>query len=212
MTPEADVGRYIVICWFCIFFIIGLPTYLMGCDNIIKGGCSVSYNIAKAKVIESCHLYTVTIDDDNSYGSENFHSDFGSSITYGDCRVKLEADGLICNLYRSDEDDCSNYITSRHQYKMCDRLNNHSYPLGSIHTVYFSKNNEKCYSHFYVKRLSRVGFTFLIFSFVLLTIILITFLGDIIIDDKPKVSVLVNVPTTYNVLVEKDIEMSDVPN
>jgi hypothetical protein len=211
MSPEAEQYRCLFIWWFFIFFIIGLPTYLMGCDNIIKGGCSVSYNIANAKVVESCHLHTVTIDDD-TYGNP-VHSDFSPTyVTFGDCRVKLDADGLICNLYRSDFDKCSDDITSENQYRKCDVLNNHSYPLGSIHTVYFSKNNSKCYSHFYVKRLSRVGFAFLIFSFVLQIIILVSYVRDIIIDNEPNVSVLVNVPFTYNVLVEKDIEMSDIPN
>lgn len=164
----------LIIC-FMILFIIGFPIYMSGCNKKIGGGCSTTYDIVPAKVIGGCHqIHTITYRNDEY--NDNGLEPIPIPYTYGDCRVKMSyKNNKKCYLFRSDDDHCNNYITDIYDYNNCNRLNNHSYPIGSEHTIYVNKQNDICYSHHYVSVLSKIGLSFIIISFVCLLCSIISF-------------------------------------
>lgn len=174
----------ICIMLFLICFIIGLPIYMLGCSDNVGGGCSNTYHIVKAKVIKSCHIYKKIIynDDDLSptpiQSVTIYHNNSKLrqtteieqiGYTYGDCRIKMSYDNdKECYLLKSDTDGCTNYIATATIYDVCYKENNNSYPIGSVHTIYVSKDTNICKSYQYVLTFAKIGFTFMCFSFICL--------------------------------------------
>ena len=137
---------------------------MTGCHDILSGGCSTTYDIVSAKVIGGCHQVHTMI-----YHNDEYHDNGLDPMpyTYGDCQVlMLYKNKHQCYLHRFDFDRCTEYVTDIQQYNKCDRLNNHSYPIGSEHTIYVNKQSKICYSHHYVSVLSEVGLSFMIASFI----------------------------------------------
>lgn len=132
-----------------IFFIIGLSTFLIGCDFSIQSTC-LNYNHINANVTN----YTIITHNCIKcvkHGNNN-------------CKEYLEYtcyDALVQFTYMKDdvENTCSVDI-----YTGDDTLSTNfesSYQIGKQYEVYISKRDNTCHFKTYLQRLAHVGIAFL---------------------------------------------------
>lgn len=127
---------------FCaiIFIIIGLPIYMIGCDNKIGGYCN-GYVKYTAQVIDN------TCDLTSGYKSSgNGKTAIYDTIGYN-CNVHVQyienGNNITCPIYRSDSDYCS-FVTDWSQYRKCNKLNIKDYPVGSSHIINVNRVDGRC--------------------------------------------------------------------
>lgn len=139
--------------------IIGLPLYMVGCDNKVGGYCN-GFNKHTALVIDNeCnlasghHTHGKTADDDEIGYNCNVH-------------VQYTEDGKnkTCLVYRSDYDNCVPLVETWKQVKKCNKLNKKDYPLSSLHTIYINKVDGRCETQHLVQKYARIGCVFLVFA------------------------------------------------
>lgn len=161
-------SNYIIIWFFALLFaIIGLPIWMCGCDEKFGGPC-IRYTTHQAKIISNtCYLTHKNIG--HSYGDDTIGNNCNVYVEYNNKEI-----ATTCKIYRSDDDNCNGLVTSTSQTNKCNKLNHRDYKIGNYTNIYVDKY-ERCYSNHYVKRLSLIGFIFLIFSTFLLTIGILVF-------------------------------------
>ncbi len=142
-----------------IFIIIGLPLYMVGCDDKIGGYCN-GFVKHKAQVINNkCYLTT----GHNTHGKLNDDDAIGFN-----CNVYIQytkhGRNITCPVYRSDSDNCNPLVITRSQVNTCNKLNNKDYPLGKIFNIYVNKVDGRCETHHYVQKYAIVGFVFLVIA------------------------------------------------
>ncbi len=166
-----------------IFIIIGLPIYMVGCDDKIGGYC---YGFVKhtAMVIDnSCDLTSGYVSHGRS-GSDDDGIGFNCNV-----HIQYIENGFnqTCPIYRSDSDNCVPLVTTWHQVNTCNKLNKKDYPLGKLFTIYVNKVDGRCETHHLVQKYAIIGFVFLIIAIVLIFITLVIIIKDII--TKPLVAI-----------------------
>jgi uncharacterized membrane protein len=145
-----------------IMILIGFPTYMCGCNNLIGPCVKYTKHIA---IVSGNECYQTKGNDNNNYN--NNHDD-----TIGDnynVHVQyLNHDrNITCPIYRSDSDSCNGLITHMSIVNDCNNLNKRDYPLHSKTYIYVDHVDGKCASHFYVNKLAVIGFIFLILGIAL---------------------------------------------
>lgn len=142
-----------------IFIIIGLPLYMVGCDDKIGGYCNGFIKQSVTVINNQCYLtsgyvhHGKTSDDDGIGFNCNVHVQY----TEHDKNV-------TCPVYRSDDDHCTPLVITWKQVDTCNKLNNKDYPLGKIFNIYINKVDGRCETHHYVQKYAVVGFVFLMIS------------------------------------------------
>ncbi len=165
-----------------IFIIIGLPIYMVGCDDKIGGYCN-GFAKYTAKVIDNeCNLTS----GHSSHGKSSDDDAIGFN-----CNVHIQyiENGFnqTCPIYRSDSDNCSPLVFTWSQVHQCNKLNKKDYPLGKLFTIYVNKVDGRCETHHLVQKYAIIGFVFLIIAIVLIFITLVIIIKDII--TKPLVAI-----------------------
>ncbi len=160
-----------------IFIIIGLPIYMVGCDDKIGGYCNGFVKHTAIVIDNTCDLTS----GHRSHGKSSDDDAIGFN-----CNVHIQyiANGKnkTCPIYRSDSDNCSPLVFTWSQVHQCNKLNKKDYPLGKEFTIYVNKVDGRCETHHYVQKYAIIGFVFLIIAGVFIVIPLFIIVKDIILN------------------------------
>ena len=174
-----------------IFLIIGVPTYMFGCDETLGGYCAGFTRRSSTVIYNTCSDAKQSDDETpTKHGIQyNHHSN-------GDCNVYVQYYinnvSSTCTLKRSDHDRCASDSDDVDPYK-CRHLNNRDYPINSTVPLWISKYDGTCESHHYVSRIAIIGFSFLVMSG-----IMIFFLFIQLIVNRMNVKKSVNIGVSIN--------------
>lgn len=157
-----------------IFLVIGLSTFLTGCDSKLQPKC-INYKVVNANISQYViNNFTCTRCTShyrycrNVAGKTRCYTTCTSSESY-DCYsldVEFAVNGVsVCNknIYDRVGNFSSSYLTE--------------YPIGKIVELYISKTDKKCYFDDFPKRLAIVGFVFLILTGFTLLMCIITYIA-----------------------------------
>ncbi len=166
-----------------IFIIIGLPIYMVGCDDKIGGYCNGFVKHTAMVIDNSCDLTSGYVSHGRS-GSDDDGIGFNCNV-----HIQYIENGFnqTCPIYRSDSDNCVPLVTTWRQVNTCNKLNKKDYPLGKLFTIYVNKVDGRCETHHLVQKYAIIGFVFLIIAIVLIFITLVIIIKDII--TKPLVAI-----------------------
>ncbi len=166
-----------------IFIIIGLPIYMVGCDDKIGGYCNGFVKHTAMVIDNSCDLTSGYVSHGRS-GSDDDGIGFNCNV-----HIQYIENGFnqTCPIYRSDSDNCVPLVTTWHQVNTCNKLNKKDYPLGKLFTIYVNKVDGRCETHHLVQKYAIIGFVFLIIAILLIFITLVIIIKDII--TKPLVAI-----------------------
>ena len=158
---------YITASIFCVvFFIIGIPTIIIGCDESIKPIC-LNYKMTPVQIIN----YQVNTVD--CCGATDFN---GACLTWYTCYNSYAIGNFKWN---SDQKTCLIEVDNGANTKE-DALNDaqYKYILESIYNLYVNKNDLTCHSQTKLRNIAIVGIAFLSSSLFLLLVIIILVVID----------------------------------
>jgi hypothetical protein len=163
----------IYIALFCIFIIIGIPTYLCGCDSMIQPNC-IKYDIVNATVIgydiitkncSYCKQCTSYINNTSlCINNTCIYKYYDCYTSYTLFEYNLNNINHTCSIVI----DINNF---NYNNSYNDAIN--KYINGTTYNLYVDKVSNNCLIGNDIKTLAIVGFIFLILSGIVLSIILI---------------------------------------
>jgi hypothetical protein len=162
-----------------VFFVIGLPTYLCGCEKNIQPNC-MRFHVKPGQIVgqafshhecSECAVYTRTCTGSGT--NEHCHR-VCSQRTYYQCYnsygvASYEKNGynVTCNLIASDgarsNDTAIQSVAS-------------DFPIGKQLKVYIDKTTSKCYVENDAKNIAIAGFSFLILTGIVLVSMLVVYI------------------------------------
>ncbi len=157
---------YVITSIFCIiFFIIGIPTIIIGCDESIQPIC-LNYKLMPVQIVN----YQVNIDI--CCGAVNTN---GACLYWYTCYNSYAIGNFKWN---SDQKTCLIKVAIGVDSQETALNDAHKYILYSIYNLYVNKNDLTCQTKTDLKNIAIVGIIFLNSSLFLLLIIIILVIID----------------------------------